>query len=412
MNVELSPRFNHVFDREMSRREFLLLAAGGFGAAALACRTNGIFLDEGEHIYQKCLELTKSAEVKRRNEIFLGAIPDLDGASQHTPKRIGALGERLAEWREAFYDTPLHVVSFFDHFYEEFISEELLQYVFQQGCLPMVNLMPRNQDNPEDYYRFAEIEKDEEYLRQLARFYRRMEYPILLRFAFEMNLSPSPINNYFPLYGRRPDNSPEDFVRAWCFARKIFDEEGANNVVWVFSPNVVGPGEKKLLSRYAPPAEYVDVVGADVYDRHVKSLFSLNHYAFRDSSFKELLTPTYETLRRIYREKPFWVTEIGSLRENETDRAWWLGESLIDALNIFGIDGYIYFNFNKPGLSDGDWKITDKPNVARCLSPFFHRPEFIQTAGISDPIEKVNYLREKLAQQIGRPLLHPIRQVA
>lgn len=392
-----------------TRREFLIGSAGliGTGAAALACRGFHIppLGERSENPFQRYLELARTP-VQTVDKVVLGMIPDMDSAPQQTVRRIIALDKKLREWREAFPNTPLHAVSLFEDFYGNIpLQELLLLYIFQQGCLPMINLMPQNRDKPYDYYKFSEIGKDEECLKKLARFFRELEYPVLLRFAFEMNLRPSPINHYFPIYGLRKDNPPEDFVQAWCYTRSLFREEGAENVVWVFSPNIILPGEEELLARYAPPAEDVDVVGADIYDRHMESILHPNHYIFPDLSFKELFTPTFATLRRIYPQKPLWVTEIGSLRENEGDRALWLGGSLVAALNIFGVDGYFYFNYDKPRWpSDGDFQIDDKPEVARCLTPFFQRPEFINLAVFPDWEGKVDHLREKLEQQIGRSL--------
>ena len=57
--------------------------------------------------------------------------------------------------------------------------------------------------------------------------------------------------------------TPEQYKALWALTRKVFDERGVDNVVWVYSPDKLTSVEE-YTERY-PGDEYVDVLGADVY---------------------------------------------------------------------------------------------------------------------------------------------------
>lgn len=59
------------------------------------------------------------------------------------------------------------------------------------------------------------------------------------------------------------NSAPEEYKQLWTMTRKVFDEKGIDNVVWVYSPDRVG-SEEAYLERY-PGDEYVDVMGIDIY---------------------------------------------------------------------------------------------------------------------------------------------------
>lgn len=56
---------------------------------------------------------------------------------------------------------------------------------------------------------------------------------------------------------------PEQYKALWALTRKVFDEKGVDNVVWVYSPDKLVSSEE-YEERY-PGDELVDVLGADVY---------------------------------------------------------------------------------------------------------------------------------------------------
>jgi hypothetical protein len=83
--------------------------------------------------------------------------------------------------------------------------------------------------------------------------------PLLIRFAEEMN------GTWFPWSEQVNGNSPGEYVKAWQHVHNIFIEDGATNVKWVWSPNVVGSGASSDLAELYPGNAYVDYVGIDGY---------------------------------------------------------------------------------------------------------------------------------------------------
>ena len=57
--------------------------------------------------------------------------------------------------------------------------------------------------------------------------------------------------------------TPDQYRHLWTETRRIMDEEGADNILWAYSPDRVKDIDE-YLERY-PGDEYVDIMGADVY---------------------------------------------------------------------------------------------------------------------------------------------------
>src|SRR5262249_21486968 len=62
----------------------------------------------------------------------------------------------------------------------------------------------------------------------------RFGKPVFVRFAHEMN------DPYRYPWGPQ-NNSKEDHIAAWRHVRARFDQAGASNVIWIWSPHVAYP---------------------------------------------------------------------------------------------------------------------------------------------------------------------------
>ncbi len=129
----------------------------------------------------------------------------------------------------------------------------------------------------------------DEYIRQWAREAIIFGKPFFLRFAHEMN------NPQYP-WSHAAKDKPQDFIDAWRHVWKVFREEGAKNVVWVWSPKGTIPNQ------LYPGGEYVDWIGTGVF----------NYGIYGDEvwhSFEYLYDPIYRSALRY--EKPIMIAEIG-----------------------------------------------------------------------------------------------------
>ena len=178
------------------------------------------------------------------------------------------------------------------------------------------------------------------YFRRFAREAKASHQIIYYRFGYEMN-------GDWMAWGEQP----EKFTKAWRRAWKIFHEEKAANVKWVFSPNVIWDDRtvKHDIVPYYPGDKYVDVVGLDGYnfgDTH-----SRNH---KWKSFTEVFEASLNGLKKHFPTKPLWITEIGCAEG--PGKAEWIQ----DFFSRFNADKdirvFVWFNEDKQYAGEPNWR--------------------------------------------------------
>jgi Glycosyl hydrolase family 26 len=204
--------------------------------------------------------------------------------------------------------------------------------------IPVLSIEPwrtgRGADQPE-WTLAATIEGrwDEKYA-AIARAVTEYRYPILIRFAHEMN------GHWYP-WGMANGNKRGEFTAAWRHVVDLFRNVGATNALWVWSPNVLRGADSSTLKQFWPGKAYVDVVGLTGYGERERSP-----------------TQTYRaTLKLVYAltDQPILLTEVG-VQAGPDKRAWLkaFGPWLHDNPRIVG------FVWNQV-TRDGDWRYDDTP---------------------------------------------------
>jgi mannan endo-1,4-beta-mannosidase len=157
---------------------------------------------------------------------------------------------------------------------------------------------------------------------------------IYLRFGYEMN------GDWFPWGCKK-----EDFIAAWNHAHNIFIQESAENVRWIFSPNVVWDGRTVSadLLPYYPGDSVVDIIGVDGYN-FGDSYDQWHHW----QSFNEIFGLSLLGVKTL--GKPLWITETGCVVDPR--RPAWLEELLSFMDNNPCIDAVLWFNAYKTGEPD------------------------------------------------------------
>jgi hypothetical protein len=140
--------------------------------------------------------------------------------------------------------------------------------------------------------------KYDAYITATAENLKAINCPIALRLDQEVN------GNWYPWGLTTPgmNNTAADYVDMWRHVWNIFNQVGATNVLWVWSPNVQSashPGLPDLSSTY-PGDKYVDWIGVDGY--------IWNNPA---ATFKTRFQPTLDQLRGFVPNKPWIVAECG-----------------------------------------------------------------------------------------------------
>lgn len=240
---------------------------------------------------------------------------------------------------------------------------EFLDRAYALGAVPMITWEPWDyrRGTPQPQYALRQIlaGRFDDYVRRWARASRAYGRPYFLRFAHEMNTSAYPWG-----YGVS-GNRPEQYVEVWRRLRRIFAEEGALNVLWVWSPNVDYPGAGPLEA-FFPGDEYVDWVGMDGYNGGAALPWG------GWLSFSQVFGPTYRRLTALS-TRPIMVAETASA-EAGGDKAAWIRSALLKEIpeDFPRIRAVIWFHARK----EADWRVNSSPEAlsafreALALSPY------------------------------------------
>ncbi|MEV0847854.1 glycosyl hydrolase [Streptomyces sp. NPDC049954] len=181
--------------------------------------------------------------------------------------------------------------------------------------------------------------KDDTYIREYARSVKELNQPVAISFAHEMN------GGWYPWGTKKA--TPQEFVKAWKHVHDVFADEGATQVIWVWSPNVVNPVPDVKLRPYWPGDAYVDWVGV------------VGYYATGGpSTFNALYGPTMDQVRAFTR-RPFLIAETASeAGERKPADIKDLFQGVLARKDVLG---HVWFDFDK----EADWRIASGPAAER-----------------------------------------------
>jgi hypothetical protein len=183
-------------------------------------------------------------------------------------------------------------------------------------------------------------------LREVAGVLRNFGHPVLFRFAHEMNGNWYPYGGVFSggsadADGNGSADGPQKFIAAWRHVHALFAAEGADKLVWVFSPNVSSHPDASWNAPFAyyPGSAYVDWVAVDVYE----------HPEEKQLGLAALLAPFYNEMGLFleghagdsaYALRPFGLGEFGTARADSGAKADWY----VDAVATIADDDRIGFH--------------------------------------------------------------------
>jgi Glycosyl hydrolase family 26 len=168
------------------------------------------------------------------------------------------------------------------------------------------------------------------YLRSYAAAVQAYHRRVIIGFGHEMN-------GWWFAWGYQ-HASPAAFVAAWRHLVAVFRQQGASNVTWLWTVNIIdAKGGIENPAPWWPGRSYVDWVGLDGY--YYKSSWT----------FAPLFGPTIKAVRKLTRA-PILVSETGAARTSGqaadiTD--------LFAGTRAYGLLGFVWFNANK----DRDWRL-------------------------------------------------------
>jgi hypothetical protein len=175
---------------------------------------------------------------------------------------------------------------------------------------------------------------------EAAELAKELPFEVLLRPGHEMN------GNWYPWAGE-----PKAYVAAWRHIVNLFREAGADNVKWVWAPEV-NHGNFPF-DEYFPGDEYVDYVGLDGYNWGTNKSRG-THW----ESLSEVFASSYRDITELS-VRPVILSEIGSGEEGG-DKAQWIREGLLQTVprEFPRVAAVIWFDYDK----EEDWRVNSSPS--------------------------------------------------
>ncbi len=202
----------------------------------------------------------------------------------------------------------------------------------------------------------------DDYFRKWASDAKTDGQPVFLRFGFEFN------GDWFSWGGE-----PELFVKAWRRARGIFREVGADNVKWVWCPNITShpSGDGNSMHRYWPGVELVDWVGVDGYN------WGDGYREWhRWTSFEKLYEGVLADLTRRYPGKPIMVAETGCPEDDDdpTRKATWIREAHAYLSRRSAVRAVVWFNYDKRREGELNFRVDSSVGAMAAFNKTFAAP--------------------------------------
>lgn len=239
--------------------------------------------------------------------------------------------------------TPPKIVGWWESWSDTGFSADRMEVAHSRGAMPMITWNSWNHrlgKNQPEYALSTIIRGDHDaYIRQWAKDAAAYGKPIYLRFDHEMN------GDWYPWSPGVNGNTSAQYVAAWKHAHDIFEQEGATNVRWVWSPNVAN-GRSTPFSEVYPGDAYVDWVALDGYNWGTTESWS------SWTSLANVFGPSYDALTRMT-NKPIMIAEVGSA-EAGGNKAAWIRQGFQEIPSrLPRVRAVVYFDLDK----ETDWRV-------------------------------------------------------
>lgn len=180
---------------------------------------------------------------------------------------------------------------------------------------------------------------------QAARQLKRLGRPVLLRWGWEMN------GDWYRWGAVRNGEDPGAYVECWKRIHRIFADEKAKNVSWVWSPNwnPAPVAEWNSFKALYPGDDYVDWVGVSGYNLHRETPDTLFDPVYREFSAR----------------KPLMITEVSAVDRGGRTKADWITLFAQWVETHPAVGGVVWFDTDThPGYAE-KWRVdTDADSLA------------------------------------------------
>lgn len=225
------------------------------------------------------------------------------------------------------------VVAFYSGWLEGF-PRSFAANAARNSAVPLVQIQPTG-------VALAKIAKGryDTYLSSYAEAVRHYGHPVIMSFAHEMNGS-------WYAWGYR-HTPARTFVAAWRHVVTVFRSEGANNVTWLWTVNIIdekGKGPIPNPKAWWPGSSYVNWVGID-------------GYYFQDSwKFAPLFGPTIAAVRTLTPD-PILIAETAAPPTSAQPAKV---AELFAGVRYYGLLGFVWFDTR----GSRNWRLNSRGAVA------------------------------------------------
>ena len=244
---------------------------------------------------------------------------------------------------------------------------------------------------------------EDDVIRRTAQQMKAFGHEFFMRYCWEMD-------------GSRKQGTvkgPERFVEAWRRMYRIFQEEGATNVIWAWTANAAGFKDKRKYSNNEPPGpyfypgdEYVDWIAADGYNWGVSKRNQGDRWRQILEIFDEFMV-----FARAH-PKPIMLGEYGAQEQREDPEAKpeWMRRSHDVLINkpktpeckhcgaFSDVAAVVYFDVDYG--PHGDWRIMSSEETLRAYKEASDDPWFHQMDNVPWP-PKLNRTQPNRAGEYG-----------
>ena len=169
--------------------------------------------------------------------------------------------------------------------------------------------------------------------------------PVLLRWGWDMN------RDFYAWGGADNDRDTDGYVGAWRHLHRIFGEEGADNVAWVWSPHRRSTPDEawNAAARYYPGDRYVDWVGVSGFNIGGESPAGLFDTRYAEYAHR----------------KPIIVTEVAAVDRGGRTKADWIDRFADWVRARPAVGAVVWFDTDTHPRSGEKWRIdSDKRALA------------------------------------------------
>jgi hypothetical protein len=198
--------------------------------------------------------------------------------------------------------------------------------------------------------------KSDALIARAAQRLRDLGRPLMMRWGWEMN------GGWYDWGGAKNGQDTDGYISCHRRLHRIFGEQGADNVAWVWSPNWnYNPREAwNRTEEYYPGDEYVDWVGVSGYNLHQESPSTL-----------------FDTIYQQYSPvKPIIITETGAMEKGGSTKADWIADFRKYVEQRPAIGAVSWFDTDTHFSYPEKWRVDTDPKSLATYKAMANSPRF------------------------------------